>query len=92
VPALKRCGSSASAVKLANISPNANIISADRIMNTGSGSRWVRAATNIESATTKQSTSAPCEIMRMPSRPTRRALRKPAIAIDAAMAAKASGK
>jgi len=43
-------------------------------------------------ATAANPTSAPCDITRMPMRPTKRALRKPAAAMPIAAAAKASGK
>ena len=51
VPAIWPCGSIASAVKLAIISPNENIISADSAMNSGNGSICNFTATSKVAAT-----------------------------------------
>jgi hypothetical protein len=92
VPAIWPCGSIASAVKLAIISPNANIISAESTRNSGSGSICSFTATSRIPATATKPTNAPCDITRMPSLPTNRALKKPPIAVPIAMPANASGK
>ena len=61
-------------------------------MNSGKGSICSFAATSMVAATATKASNAPCEITRMPSRPTRRELTKPAMAVPMAMPAKASGK
>lgn len=61
-------------------------------MNSGKGRAWLRTVTNMIAATTRKPTSAPCDITRIPIRPTSLAFRKPATAIPPAAAAKTSGK
>ena len=70
VPAIRPCGSIASAVKFAIISPNANIIRAESDMNSGNGSICNFAATSMVPDTAAKPSRAPCEITRMPRRPT----------------------
>ena len=92
VPAIWPCGSIASAVKFAIIRPKANIIDTESAMNSGKGSICSFAATSMVAAMTTKPISAPCEITRMPRRPTRRELTKPAMAVPTATPANASGK
>ena len=57
VPAIWPCGSIASDVKLANISPNANIISAASAMKSSSGRVYIFTASSMIPATATKPTS-----------------------------------